>query len=328
MAQTNPIPKRPFGRTGVQVSALGLGGHHLGDAEDLKTCEAIVGRAIDGGIHFFDNCWEYHRGKSEVWMGSCLRGKRDRVFLMTKVCTHGRDKDLALQMLHESLRRLQTDHLDLWQIHGVSFDNDPMEFIRPRGAAEALEKAKKDGLVRFTGFTGHKDPKIHLAMLNTGFPFDAVQMPLNPFDSGFRSFEKVVLPEVVRRGIAPLGMKPMSGSGPAIKKSVLTAEESLRYAMSLPVTTTITGMEKADVLEQNLAIAAGFEPYDASKMAALRSRCGEYADGRFELYKISLKYDNPEARLAHGFPLDIKQKEVKEMVRATENTGQPFPAAQ
>jgi hypothetical protein len=123
-------------------------------------------------------------------------------------------------------------------------------------------------------------------------------------------------------------MKPMSGSGPAIKKSVLTAEESLRYAMSLPVTTTITGMEKSDVLEQNLAIAAGFEPYDASKMAALRSRCAEYADGRFELYKISLKYDNPEARLAHGFPLDIEQKEVKEMVRATENTGQPFPAAQ
>jgi hypothetical protein len=153
-------------------------------------------------------------------------------------------------------------------------------------------------------------------------------MPLNPFDSGFRSFEKLVLPEVVRRGMAPLGMKPMSGSGPAIKKSVLTAEESLRYAMSLPVTTTITGMEKPDVLEQNLAIAAGFEPYDPSKMAALRSRCAEYADGRFELYKISLKYDNPEARLAHGFPLDMEQKEVKEMVRATANTGQPFPAAQ
>jgi aryl-alcohol dehydrogenase-like predicted oxidoreductase len=326
MAQTQEIPRRPFGRTGVQISALGFGGHHLGDADDFKTAETIVGRAVDAGVSFFDNCWEYHRGKSEAWMGSSLKGKRDRVFLMTKVCTHGRDKDLALQMLHESLKRLQTDHLDLWQIHGVSFDNDPAEFIRPNGAAEALSKAKKDGSVRFTGFTGHKDPKIHLAMLNTGFPFDSVQMPLNPFDSGFRSFERLVLPELVRRGIAPLGMKPMSGSGPAIKKSVFTAEESLRYAMSLPVATTITGMEKLDVLEQNLKIAAGFQPYSAETMDALRSRGSEYADGRFELYKISLKYDNPEARLAHNFPLDTEQKEVKEMMRATENSGQPFPS--
>jgi aryl-alcohol dehydrogenase-like predicted oxidoreductase len=326
LMQGNQIPKRAFGKTGVQISAIGLGGHHLGQAEDLKTADAIVARAIEGGISFFDNCWEYHRGKSEVWMGHCLKGKRDRVFLMTKVCTHGRDKDLALRMLHESLRRLQTDHLDLWQIHGVSFDNDPAEFIRPNGAAEALEKAKKDGLVRFTGFTGHKDPKIHLAMLDTGFPFDSVQMPLNPFDSSFRSFEKLVLPELLRRGIAPLGMKPLGGSAPAIKKSVVTAEESLRYAMSLPVATTITGMEKIDILEQNLAIASGFQPYGAETMTGLRSRCSQYADGRFELYKISLKYDNPEARLAHNFPLDMEQKEVQEMMKATENNGQPFPS--
>ncbi|MDQ2775307.1 MAG: aldo/keto reductase, partial [Acidobacteriota bacterium] len=250
MAQTGQIPRRQFGKTGVELSALGLGGHHLGDAEDLKTAKVIVDKAVDGGVNFFDNCWEYHRGKSEVWMGECLKGKRQQVFLMTKVCTHGRDKDLALKMLEESLRRLQTDHLDLWQIHGVSFENDPALFIRPNGAAEALTKAKKDGKVRFVGFTGHKDPKIHLAMLETGFPFDSVQMPLNPFDGTFRSFEDHVLPELQKRGIAALGMKPLNGAGPAIKKGVFTAEEMLRYAMSLPVATTITGMDKTDVVDQ------------------------------------------------------------------------------
>jgi uncharacterized protein len=194
------IPRRSFGKSGVEVSALGMGGHHLGSAKDRKTAEAIVARAIDGGVTFFDNCWEYDRGQAEDWLGSALKGKRQQVFLMTKVCTHGRDKDLALRMLEESLNRLQTDHLDLWQIHGVSFENDPALFIRPNGAAEALTQAKKEGKVRFVGFTGHKDPKIHLAMLNTGFPFDSVQMPLNPFDATFRSFEKQVLPELNQGG--------------------------------------------------------------------------------------------------------------------------------
>jgi len=321
------IPIRQFGKTGVQISALGLGGHHLGDAEDQPTAERIVARAIDGGVSFFDNCWEYHRGKSEDWMGAALKGKRQQVFLMTKVCTHGRDKDLALRMLEQSLKRLQTDHLDLWQIHGVSFDNDPALFIRPNGAAEALTQAKKEGKVRFVGFTGHKDPHVHLAMLNTGFAFDAVQMPLNPFDGTYRSFETQVLPELQRRGIAPLGMKPLGGAGPAIKAGVLTAEESLRYAMSLPVATTITGMDKLDVVEQNLRIAQNFEPLEQHEMQALRERCHQYADGRYELYKVSLKYDNPEARLAHDFPLDMQQKEVKEMIRATQNTGSPWPSA-
>ncbi len=327
MQQTGQIPRRQFGKTGVELSALGLGGHHLGDAEDLKTAKIIVDKAIDGGVNFFDNCWEYHRGKSEVWMGECLKGKRQRVFLMTKVCTHGRDKDLALKMLDESLRRLQTDHLDLWQIHGVSFENDPALFIRPNGAAEALTKAKKDGKVRFVGFTGHKDPKIHLAMLETGFPFDSVQMPLNPFDGTFRSFEDHVLPELQKRGIAALGMKPLNGAGPAIKKGVFTAQEMLRYAMSLPVATTITGMDKTDVVDQNLKIAQNFQPMSREEMDQLRNRARQFADGRFELYKVSLKYDNPEARLAHDFPLDMQQKEVKEMLRATDNTGKPFPPA-
>jgi len=326
-ASTAPIPLRNFGKTDVKVSALGLGGHHLGDAPDLKTAKQIVHEAIDGGITFFDNCWEYHRGKSEDWMGQGLRGKRDKIFLMTKVCTHGRDASLAMNMLEESLVRLQTDHLDLWQVHGMCWDNDPELFIRPGGAAEALEKAKKQGKVRFVGFTGHKDPAVHLAMLATGFPFDSVQMPLNAFDANFHSFESIVLPELRNRGIAALGMKPMQGTGAAIKQGVVTPEEALRYAVSLRgVTTTITGMESLEVLRQNLKIAQGFEPFTAEEMDALRARCRDYAaDGHFEVYKMSLKFDNPEARMAHGFPIDMQQKEVKEMVVETDNTGHPYP---
>ena len=328
--RNSAIPMRPFGRhTDVKVSALGLGGHHLGAADDQKTATQIVNEAIDGGVTFFDNCWEYHRGKSEDWMGRALKGRRDRVFLMTKVCTHGRDRDFALRMLEQSLNRLQTDHLDLWQIHGVSFDNDPDLFIRPNGAAEALRTAKEQGKVRFVGFTGHKDPAIHLKMLKTGFPFDSVQMPLNAFDANFHSFAANVLPELNRRGIAALGMKPISGHGEPIQKGILTAEEALRYAMSLPVTTTISGAEKLDVIRQNLKVAQGFEPMSADEMQALRDRCKPVAgDGRFELYKVSLKFDNPEARLAHEFPLDMQSVEVQEMIKATLNTGDPFPKLQ
>jgi aryl-alcohol dehydrogenase-like predicted oxidoreductase len=322
------IPRRPFGRhTDVLISILGLGGHHLGGAEDLNTATSIVQGAIDAGINFFDNCWEYHRGKSEDWMGRALQQKRNQVFLMTKVCTHGRDKDLAMKMLEQSLRRLQTDHLDLWQVHGVTFDNDPDLFIRPNGAAEALHLAKQQGKVRFVGFTGHKDPGIHLKMLQTGFPFDSVQMPLNAFDGNFRSFETQVLPELNRRGIAALGMKPLNGHGEAIMKGAITAVDALKYAMSLPVTTTITGMEKLEILRQNVEIARNFQPLQAAEMQGLRDQVKSVArDGRFELYKVSLKFDNPEARLTHDFPLDMQQAEVQELVNS-ENTGHAFPAS-
>lgn len=322
-----PIPMRPFGRhADVKVSALGFGGHHLGQAKDVQTAIRLVHTAVDNGITFFDNCWEYNRGKSEDWMGLGLKGRRDKVFLMTKVCTHGREAMLAQQMLEQSLNRLQTDHLDLWQVHGVSFENDPELFTRPNGAAEVLRKAKQDGKVRFVGFTGHKRPEIHLAMLNCGFEWDAVQMPLNPFDANFLSFEQQVLPELNKRGIAVLGMKPMVGHGESITKGVLTPQEALSYAMSLPVTTTITGMEKPEILDQNLKVAQGFRPLSQEQMQGLRDRCKQMAgDGRFELYKTSLKFDNPEARLAHNFPLDDQSVEVKEMLKATENTGKPFP---
>jgi aryl-alcohol dehydrogenase-like predicted oxidoreductase len=320
------IPLRNFGKTGVKISALALGGHHLGAAKDESTAVEIVHRAMDGGITFYDCCWEYNRGKSEDWLGKGLKGIRDKAFLMTKVCTHGRDAALAMQMLEQSLRRLQTDHLDLWQIHGVSFQNDPELFIRPNGAAEALRKAKEQGKIRFTGFTGHKDPDIHLAMLNTGFPFDAVQMPLNPFDANFFSFEQKVLPVLTEKGIAPLGMKPIGGHGEPVQQGVFTAEELLRYAMSLPVATTISGVSELHILEQNLKIAQQFTPFSAAEMQALRERAMPYAgDGHFELYKTSIKYDNPEARLAHEFPIDLQQVEVKQIIHATDNSGRPYP---
>jgi predicted aldo/keto reductase-like oxidoreductase len=323
------IPLKAFGKTGVKISALGMGGHHLGSAQDEKTAVELVKEALDGGITFFDNCWEYHRGKSENWMGRALKGSRDKVFLMTKVCTHGRDAGLAMQMLHQSLNRLQTDHLDLWQIHGVTFDNDPDLFIRKGGAAEALARAKQEGKVRFVGFTGHKSPDIHLKMLETGFPFDAVQMPLNAFDASFQSFETKVLPELEKRGIAALGMKPLTGKAEPLHKNILTVEEALRYAMSLPVATTITGMEKLDVLRQNLKIAQNFQPMSREEMESLRARCRSLAaDGRFEHYKVSLQFDNPEARLAHDFPIDPEQMEVKEMLKEATNTGEPFPVLQ
>jgi predicted aldo/keto reductase-like oxidoreductase len=285
----------------------------------------IINEALEGGITTYDNCWEYHLGATELMVGKALKGKRDQVVLMTKVCTHGRDKDLAMRMLEESLRRLQTDHLDIWQIHGVTFYNDPQLFIRPNGAAEALALAKKQGKVRAIGFTGHKDPSIHLAMLETNFPFDTCQFPLNPMDANFRSFEKTVLPECNRRGIAILGMKPMGGTADMVTRGAVTAEECLRYAMSLPVATTVAGVDKLDVLHQNLQVAQSFQPMSSEEMQSIRDRVKPLAgDGHFELYKTSIKYDNPQARLAHDFPLDDKSIEVQEMLLAAKNTGKPF----
>jgi len=301
--QTQSIPMRPLGKTGVQVSALGLGGFHLGSAKDLDEAKSIVDEAIDNGGNFFDNCWDYHDGKSEEWMGDALHGKRDKVVLMTKVCTHGRDKKVAMRMLEESLRRLQTDHLDVWQIHEVIYENDPDLIFAPNGAAEALVQAKKDGKVRYVGFTGHKDSSIHLRMLSHDFPFDTVQMPLNCFDATFRSFETKVLPELNRRGIAPLGMKSLGGSGEMVSQGGVRVEDALRYAMSLPVATTISGMNSQAVLRQNLAIGKGFQPFTEAQMGSLREQCKEAAaDGRYELFKSTKKYDGAVGREQHGFP--------------------------
>jgi aryl-alcohol dehydrogenase-like predicted oxidoreductase len=236
-------------------------------------------------------------------MGRALVGRRHEVFLMSKVCTHGRDKKVALRQLKESLRRLKTDYLDLWQVHEVVHDNDPDLHFAAGGVIEALDEARERGLVRFVGFTGHKDPAIHLKMLAHDYPFDTVQMPLNCLDATFRSFEQQVLPELLRRGIAPLGMKSMGGEGDFVKKRVVTPAEALRYAMSLPVAATVSGIDSLKVLHQNLRIASDFKPMTASEMQALRTRCAqEAADGHLELYKTSKKFDGPPGRKTHKFP--------------------------
>ena len=302
-ADSGRVPRRPLGRTGVEVSALALGGYHLALVKSEREAARVVHEAIDAGVDFMDNAWEYHDGRSEELMGKALEGRRDKVFLMTKLCTHGRDKKTALRQLEQSLRRLKTDYLDLWQIHEVVYDNDPDLHFAPGGAVEALAQAKREGKVRFVGFTGHKDPAIHLKMLAHDFPFDTCQMPLNVFDATFRSFERRVLPELLKRGIAPLGMKSMCGEGTPVKKRAVTHTEALRYAMSLPVAATVSGIDSLKVLRQNLRVARGFEPYTPAEMQALRDRCAEAAaDGRFELYKTSISFEGPPGRKQHKFP--------------------------
>lgn len=299
----NPsIPRRPLGKTGVTVSAIGLGGYHLGLPNSQAEVNRIVDEAIDSGIDFFDNAWDYHEGDSEIRLGKALGKKRQNVLVMTKCCAHGRGKKVAKKQLEESLKRLKTDYLDLWQLHEVIYDNEIDLYFRTKDSAlEALVEAKNEGKVRFIGFTGHKDPAIHLAMLAQELPFDTCQLPLNPFDATFRSFEEYVLPELLRQGIAPIGMKSLGGTGLFVKKKVLKAEEALRYAMSLPVATTVSGIDSVKVLHQNLAIARGFRPMPKREMEALRKRCAAVAsDGRLELYKISMEHDGDEGRKAHG----------------------------
>ena len=298
------IPLRPFGRTGVHVSAIGLGGSHIGKVSKEADAIAIMRAAIEAGITFFDNAWEYEEGKSEKRMGKALAGEwRSMVFLMTKCCTHGRDGKVAMRQLDESLRRLKTDHLDLWQLHECVYFNDPERHFMKGGAAEALIKARDQGKVRFVGFTGHKDPAIHLKMLSYNFPFDACQLPLNCFDASFKSFEQLVLPELNRRGIAPIGMKSLGGEAPAVKKKVVAATDALRYAMSLPVATTVSGIDSMKVLKQNIGVADNFKPMTALEKARLRTKMSEFAtDGRFELYKTTATYDGEVGRKQHGFP--------------------------
>jgi predicted aldo/keto reductase-like oxidoreductase len=305
LSNTGPddIPRKPFGRTKESLSVIGLGGFSLGSAPTQDEAVNIVHEAIDAGVTFFDNAWEYHDGKSEEWMGHGLKGRRDKVFLMTKVCTHGRDKKVGLRQLEESLKRLQTDHLDLWQIHECVYDNDPERHFAKGGVIEALDEAKKAGKVRYVGFTGHKNPAIHLKMLSYNYPFDSVQMPLNAFDASYRSFQNQVLPEVNKRGIAALGMKSLGGNGQPIIQGVATVAESLRYAMSLAVATTISGIDSLAVLHQNLAIARGFKPMTAEAMKAFEKRCAAAAgDGHLELYKSTMKYDGDLGREQHGLP--------------------------
>ena len=297
------IPRRPFGRHQEEVSALALGGYHLGSMKSKRDAVRLIHAAIDEGITFLDNAWEYHEGKSEEIMGEAIADRRDRVFLMTKLCSHGRGAGVAMRQLNQSLRRLRTDYLDLWQIHECIYYNDPERHFADDGAVEALLKAREQGKVRYIGFTGHKDPAIHLEMLAQEFPFDSCQLPLNGFDATFKSFEQQVLPELQRQGIAAIGMKSLGGDGRAVRKRAVKVADALRYAMSLPVVTTVSGIDSMKVLRQNVRIARDFTPMSRAEMAAYRRKLANVAaDGRYELYKTTAQHDGDEGRGQHGWP--------------------------
>lgn len=286
---------RPLGRTGVEVSLVGLGGYHIGKQKEEAESVRIVRSAIDAGVNFMDNSWDYHEGLSEVRMGNALQGGyRDKVFLMTKV--DGRTKKLAASQIDESLKRLKTDHLDLVQHHEVIRLDDPDRILGEGGAHEAFVEAQKAGKVRFLGFTGHKDPLVHLRMLEVadahGVRFDAAQMPLNVMDAHFRSFAKLVVPELVKRGMGVLGMKSM-GDTFILKSKTATPVECLHYAMGLPTSTVIAGIDSMEILKQALDAVKSFRPATPQQTAALLARTADAAaSGKFEPFKTSSGFDS------------------------------------
>jgi predicted aldo/keto reductase-like oxidoreductase len=291
---------RKLGRTGELVSIVGLGGSHIGKPEEKEAIK-IIRAAVDRGITFMDNCWDYNDGKSEKYMGKALRdGYRAKVFLMTKI--DGRTKEAAAKQIDESLKRLQTDHVDLLQFHEVIRMEDPDRIFAEGGAVEAMLDAKAAGKLRYIGFTGHKDPAVHLRMLEVAaqhdFRFDTVQMPLNVMDAHFRSFQHQVLPVLVRSDIGVLGMKSM-GSDFILKSGTVTPMECLRYAMTLPTSTVITGIDSMRILDQAVEAASTYKPFSQAEIAELLGRTREAARrGDFERFKVSNMFDstaqNPE----------------------------------
>jgi aryl-alcohol dehydrogenase-like predicted oxidoreductase len=287
-----------LGRCKEKVSLIGLGGYHLGNQEDPQESIRIIRTGLDEGVNFLDNCWDYNGGESEVRMGNALRdGYRQKAFLMSKL--DGRTKPAAASQINESLRRLQTDRIDLLQFHEVIRDTDPDRIFAEGGGMEAVVEARKAGKIRFIGFTGHKSPDVHLKMLSTAskhaFTFDTVQMPLNVMDAHFNSFEKKVLPVLVKNDIGVLGMKPM-GDHVILESKTATAVECLHYAMNLPTSVVITGCDSLPILQQALQAARSFQPMNPSQVAALLARTANAAEaGQFELYKTSHRFDGTYA---------------------------------
>lgn len=289
------MPYRILGSTGEQVSAIGLGGWHLGLKQvDEQLSVRIVREAIDRGINFMDNCWDYNDGASEIRMGKALHdGYRNKVFLMTKI--DGRSKEEAARQVEESLRRLQTDCIDLVQHHEILRYEDPHRIFDEDGANAALIEARKAGKLRYVGFTGHKDPRIHLYMLEVakeyGFKFDTVQMPLNVMDAHYRSFETLVLPKLMKQKIGVLGMKSM-GNGIILKSNTVTAIECLHYALNLPTSVVITGIDSMEILEQAFEAARTFRPMSKAQVKSLLAKTATAASrGEFELFKTTSIFD-------------------------------------
>jgi aryl-alcohol dehydrogenase-like predicted oxidoreductase len=302
------LPTRPLGRTGVRVSCLCLGGWHIGAVKDQKEAVKIMHRALDEGLTFFDNAWDYHDGGSEEVMGNALAvgGKRKKCFLMTKNCA--RDAKTTQQHIEDSLRRLKTDVLDLVQFHEINYDNDP-DWVVERGALKALLAAQKAGKVRYVGFTGHKDPRIHLKML-TKHAWDTVQMPINVCDYHYRSFAREVVPEAIKRGAAPIGMKSLGGGQPGrlVSAKVCSAEEALNYALSQPIASLVVGIDSMKVLEQDLGVARAHKKMAPAALAALLARVkGVAGDGRHERFKSTQFFDGPYHQKQHG----LTRKEVE-----------------
>lgn len=291
--EENGIPYRRLGRSGERVSLVGLGGYHIGMPSEQEGIR-IIRTALDSGINFLDNCWDYNGGASEVRMGKALAdGYRKQAFLMTKI--DGQTRRAAAAQLEESLRRLETDHIDLLQFHEVIRPTDPERIFATGGGLEAVLEAQKAGKVRYIGFTGHKSPEIHLKMLEIAaahkFHFDAVQMPLNAMDAHFESFGKKVLPVLVKKEIGVLGMKPM-GSGLLLRSKTLSPVEYLHYAMNLPTSVVITGCESIENLQQALEAARSFKPLAAKEAATLLARTARAAQtGEFERYKTTHDFD-------------------------------------
>jgi len=287
---------RKLGRTGQEVSSIGMGGFHLGQ-HGLSDDDSIrlIRSGIDRGITFMDNSWDYNEGQSEIRMGKALQdGYRQKVFLMTKI--DGRTKEVAQRQIETSLERLQTDHIDLVQHHEVIRFDDPDRIFAEGGAMEAILAAQKAGKIRYIGFTGHKDPQIHLYMLKVaashGFHFDTVQMPLNVMDAHFRSFAQMVLPELVKEKIGVLGMKSM-GDGVILKSKVVSPIECLHYALSLPTSVVITGIDKPEILDQAIKAVKTFQPMNREQVAQLLAKTKEVAmAGKYELFKTSSHFDS------------------------------------
>ena len=288
------MPYRTLGSTGEQVSIIGLGGAHIGGQSDENESINIIRTAIDNGINFMDNSWDYHSGASEVRMGKALKdGYRNRAFLMTKI--DGQTGKAAIEQLEESLKRLRTDIIDLLQFHEVIRMSDPERIFAPGGGMEAILKAKKAGKVRYIGFTGHKHPDIHLHMLETArkhdFKFDTVQMPINVMDAHYESFQQKVLPVLVENNIGVLGMKPLC-AGIVFKSGVATAVECLHYVMSLPVSVVINGCASLKDLQQALAAARSFHPMSAEERTVLLARTAKIVGrGDYEPWKTTISYD-------------------------------------
>jgi uncharacterized protein len=309
MAQTTPasatgLPQRVLGRTGQKVSIACLGGWHIGSVKDDNEAIRIMHAAIDEGLTFFDNAWDYHNGHSEEVMGKALKmdSRRNKVFLMTKNCEQ--DYAGSMKNLEDSLRRLQTDHLDLWQFHETNWDNVP-DWVFDKGGIKAAMEAKKAGKVRFIGFTGHKDPSIHLKMLGKPYDWDTAQMPINVCDAHYRSFQQQVVPVCLRKNTGVIGMKGLGGGntqGRLIEQLGLTAVECYRYCLSLPITAQVMGITSMAQLKEDIGLARNFKPMSKAEMDALRAKVKDVAgDGRHELFKSTITYDGPHHRKQHGF---------------------------